>query len=276
MSPTIADSPREPTFPISEIFGPTIQGEGPDAGQSCYFVRFGGCDYDCSWCDTPYAVKPEEVRKLKRMTRDGIRAELEGARRASYDKAPPPGRLIWEHQPDLVIFSGGNPLLHDLGDLVRDLFRQDFIVAVETQGSRWQDWLYRCSMIVISPKPPSSGMVNLKHDAETADFMQKLLKMVGPRVRMHTALKIVVANEDDYEWAISFHQRYPTVPFYLSALTDQNMDPGEDPWEARTTTRAMRMRFRWLAERVAHDPRAKDAKVGMQMHVLAWGTGRGF
>jgi 7-carboxy-7-deazaguanine synthase len=38
----------EATFPVIEVFGPTVQGEGPDAGRPAYFVRFGGCDYRCS------------------------------------------------------------------------------------------------------------------------------------------------------------------------------------------------------------------------------------
>src|SRR5207247_11308106 len=44
---------------ISEIFGPTIQGEGPLIGRPTVFVRTAGCDYRCAWCDTLYAVLPE-------------------------------------------------------------------------------------------------------------------------------------------------------------------------------------------------------------------------
>ncbi|RWD90497.1 MAG: 7-carboxy-7-deazaguanine synthase QueE, partial [Mesorhizobium sp.] len=44
---------------ISEIFGPTVQGEGPLIGRPTVFVRTGGCDYRCRWCDTLYAVLPE-------------------------------------------------------------------------------------------------------------------------------------------------------------------------------------------------------------------------
>ena len=44
------------TIRISEIFGPTIQGEGMLIGQPTVFVRTGGCDYRCSWCDTLHAV----------------------------------------------------------------------------------------------------------------------------------------------------------------------------------------------------------------------------
>jgi 7-carboxy-7-deazaguanine synthase len=53
---------------ISEIFGPTIQGEGPLIGRPTVFVRTGGCDYRCSWCDTLYAVLPEYRDEWKLMT----------------------------------------------------------------------------------------------------------------------------------------------------------------------------------------------------------------
>src|SRR4051812_39689210 len=48
--------------PVVEIFGPTVQGEGPDIGRPAYFVRFGGCDFRCSWCDSMHAVDPAQVR----------------------------------------------------------------------------------------------------------------------------------------------------------------------------------------------------------------------
>jgi len=39
---------------VSEMFGPTIQGEGPSQGKPVVFLRLGLCNLDCSWCDTPY------------------------------------------------------------------------------------------------------------------------------------------------------------------------------------------------------------------------------
>jgi 7-carboxy-7-deazaguanine synthase len=39
---------------VSEVFGPTIQGEGPSAGRRAGFVRLGRCNLACTWCDTPY------------------------------------------------------------------------------------------------------------------------------------------------------------------------------------------------------------------------------
>src|SRR4051794_6252753 len=63
---TATDAPlvsRTHTYPVIEIFGPTIQGEGALAGAPTMFVRFGGCDYRCSWCDSMYAVDPAQVRE---------------------------------------------------------------------------------------------------------------------------------------------------------------------------------------------------------------------
>jgi 7-carboxy-7-deazaguanine synthase len=43
------------TLVVSELFGPTLQGEGPSAGRRAGFVRLGRCSLNCSWCDTPYS-----------------------------------------------------------------------------------------------------------------------------------------------------------------------------------------------------------------------------
>jgi len=48
-----------PLLPVSEIFGPTIQGEGEHIGRRAVFVRLAGCDSRCSWCDTKYAWSTE-------------------------------------------------------------------------------------------------------------------------------------------------------------------------------------------------------------------------
>lgn len=55
-------------FPISEIYGPVAQGEGVLMGRPTIFVRFGGCDFRCSWCDSLYAVLPEYARTWERKT----------------------------------------------------------------------------------------------------------------------------------------------------------------------------------------------------------------
>ena len=62
---------------VSEIFGPTIQGEGSLIGTQTIFVRTGGCDYRCSWCDTGYAVLPEHQDDWQKHSADAVMAEIE-------------------------------------------------------------------------------------------------------------------------------------------------------------------------------------------------------
>src|SRR6476469_8816906 len=89
---------------VSEIFGPTIQGEGPQIGQPTTFVRTGGCDYRCVWCDTLYAVLPEHTAEWTPMDPLAILAELD--------------RLRGDHAPGWITLSGGNPALQPLEELI--------------------------------------------------------------------------------------------------------------------------------------------------------------
>ena len=53
---------------ISEIFGPTIQGEGPSAGNPAVFLRLAGCNLTCSWCDTAYTWDWDRFEKSEEVT----------------------------------------------------------------------------------------------------------------------------------------------------------------------------------------------------------------
>src|SRR4051812_43744232 len=129
--------------PVIEIFGPTIQGEGAEAGLSTHFVRFGGCDYRCSWCDTMYAVDPVVVRATaERLSDDAIVGRLEELGGA----------------PRWVTLSGGNPALHHLGTLVGTLHPPGFPVGAGTQGSVGADWLPPPHRPPTPPQPPRSGL----------------------------------------------------------------------------------------------------------------------
>src|SRR5437870_3230210 len=88
---------------ISEIFGPTIQGEGPLIGRVTAFVRTAGCDYRCAWCDTLHAVLPEYHEQWRFMTSEEVLAGVE---------------KLTGNRPMLVSLSGGNPALQPLGSLI--------------------------------------------------------------------------------------------------------------------------------------------------------------
>lgn len=226
------------TFPVVEIFGPVLQGEGRMIGTPTLFVRLGYCDYACRWCDSLYAVRPEEVqRTAARMTAD----EIGGALRTQGPDTP------W------VTLSGGNPALHDLGPLVARLRRDGRKLAVETQGTVFRAWLRACEVVTVSPKPPSSGM-------ET-NFAQLYRFAALPNAN----LKVVVFDEADFAYAKGVHLRYPGVPFYLQV----GNAVGEDD------TAALLAKLDWLGQRTMREPAMGDAIVLPQLHVLLYGNRRG-
>lgn len=235
-------------LPVIEIFGPTVQGEGPEAGRPANFVRFGGCDFRCSWCDSMYAVEPAEVRAHAEHL-----STIEICDRLA---ALAPG-------PTLVVLSGGNPALLDLGQLVDHLHELGHEVAVETQGSVWRDWLGSVDRLVISPKGPSSQMLSAAHTAKFQAFMES-----AARTPASTVLKVVIFDGDDLAYAETLARDHIGFPLFLSAGTDVGLDDEE-------TRSRLLDRYRWLCEAVARSPVLAQARVLPQLHVLAWGTVRG-
>lgn len=252
-------------LPVVETFGPTIQGEGPEAGMPCCFIRFGGCDYRCSWCDSMYAVEPAEVKKAEKLT----------------------VAQILERLPDVprVILSGGNPALLPLKHLVEELQVQGRSVSIETQGSRWRPWLGNVDKLIVSPKPPSSGMASEAHSNETAHFLDEAAVCQVP-----TFLKVVVFDDADFEWSKRFlvtEGIYKAPPLFLSAGTPQRETEAKPVGSVLPDTVVpagaadasivddVIWRYRWLCEKVARDPAMHNVRVLPQLHVLAWGTVRG-
>ncbi|MBB3906384.1 7-carboxy-7-deazaguanine synthase QueE [Anoxybacillus sp. UARK-01] len=239
------------TIPVLEIFGPTIQGEGMVIGQKTMFVRTAGCDYSCRWCDSAFTWDGTAKEEIQQMTAEEI-----------WQRLAEIGRDCFSH----VTISGGNPaLLKSLGGLVRLLKAKGIRVALETQGSRWQDWFYEIDDLTISPKPPSSGM-----ETNFAILDEIMDKLTANGRTVHMSLKVVVFDERDFAYAKHVHQRYRHIPFYLQVGNDDvaGMD------EAMLRTKLLNQ-LRWLVERVAYDPEMNDVRVLPQLHTLLWGNKRG-
>jgi 7-carboxy-7-deazaguanine synthase len=235
---------------ISEIFGPTVQGEGALIGKPTVFVRTGGCDFRCRWCDTLFAVLPEYRHQWAPMTPEEILARVE---------------QLTGGRPVLVTLSGGNPAIHPLGQLIALGKGRHHRFAMETQGSVAADWFASLDWLVLSPKPPSSGM--------STDWVAFDACLGAAASGPQTVLKIVVFDDADYDYARAAAARYPLLRLYLSV---GNHTPGE-PNEAgrRGVDQAgLLARFRWLADKVARD-RWFEATVLPQLHVLVWGNERG-
>jgi len=249
-------------MPVVEIFGPTIQGEGIDQGRPCNFIRFGGCDFKCEWCDTPFAVLPHLVRQAKRMDTHEI---VDAVVRV-------PGSAEW------VILTGGNPCLHQLSPLITRLHTYSLKASVETQGTRWKSWLLQADRVCVSPKGPSSGMKF--NEEEFSDFMARLQSEVNWRANDNWRfLKVVVFDQADYEFAQQIHQWYHNVPFFLSAGNDAGSTVGDPNRVDERSLGAVRTdllnKALWLTNRVMVDPLMKDAIVQTQQHVMLWGNERG-
>jgi 7-carboxy-7-deazaguanine synthase len=238
-------------IPVMEIFGPTIQGEGMVIGQKTMFVRTAGCDYSCSWCDSAFTWDGTGKDEIKMMHAEEIWEELKQL-----------GGIGFSH----VTVSGGNPaLLKNLASLINLLKEKNIQVCLETQGSKWQDWFLDIDELTISPKPPSSKMVT---DFAILDSI--INRLDGNDTSMNVSLKVVVFDDQDYEYAKGVYQRYPTIPFFLSVGNDDitTLDNQE------LVTRLL-SKYDWLINKVMDDQEFTNVKVLPQLHTYLWGNKRG-
>jgi 7-carboxy-7-deazaguanine synthase len=237
-------------FPVVEIFGPTIQGEGELIGIPTLFVRFGGCDYRCSWCDSLHAVLPQYRDQWEKLTAVEIVHELRAL------AAP----------PYLVTLSGGNPALHPLGELVALLKAADYLVAVETQGSKFPAWLMECHSIILSPKPPSSG------EAPDLAALREYLGILAVR-HPWFSIKVVVFDDGDLAFADAVRQVVAITTGKPLVLQVGNPDVSLDvtPEAHREMLLA---RYTWLAGEVLKRGWS-NVRVLPQLHALAWSNARG-
>lgn len=144
-------------LPVMERFY-TLQGEGAYMGQAAYFVRLGGCDVGCVWCDVKESWDADAHPKLS--VADIVT-----------EAAAHPGRI--------VVVTGGEPFLHDLGALTDAFHAAGLRTHVETSGSSpisgtW-DW------ICLSPKKFKAALPEAFAQAHE--------------------LKVVVFNKHDLKWA---------------------------------------------------------------------------
>jgi 7-carboxy-7-deazaguanine synthase len=201
-------------------------------------------------------VLPEEVRKAEKLTSQQIEYRV----------------LALPGQPEWVTLSGGNPALHGLNFVVERLHSDGFKVTVETQGSIWKPWLGHLDALTVSPKPPSSGMVNPFLDGfiDTARDTQLIHSD-----RVGLSMKVPIFNQEDYDWARRLHDAFPDVPFYLSVVTRMGGLHGTFDGGKIDTVEDVLSRYRWLVEKVAGDPVFGDVAVFPQLHVLLWSHDRG-
>lgn len=264
------DQHHEKKFPVIEIFGPTLQGEGSVIGYQTIFIRFGGCDYKCKQCDSLHAVLPTEVRKnATYMHTDEIFTEL-------LERCSSTGTQ-W------VTISGGNPLIHDLSGLVFLLKSMGIRISIETQGSYWRDWIHLCDAIVLSPKAPGMG--------EQFDPNKFTLFLDQLTWHPNTSIKIVCFSKLDLEFALevfsidhNFFRMRPDRPKKYISIGNAMPPNLEDLGSQISAGFKKRPEFSYhellkhydiMIEEVLQDKRLRDVVVLPQMHVMLWGNRQG-
>lgn len=128
-------------YPVLELFH-SVQGEGWHSGLGATFIRLGGCNLRCSWCDTPMALTTEGAEWL---TAEEVVLRIRPL------------------QP-LVVITGGEPALHDLGPLVQVLKLYDVTVAIETNGTQPIPADWGLDWVTASPKPDSGYVLKCRAD----------------------------------------------------------------------------------------------------------------
>lgn len=160
------------SLPVMEHFY-TIQGEGFHQGRAAYFIRLGGCDVGCVWCDV------KDSWDADRHPQQSI-----AALKQEVLKTP----------AEMVVITGGEPLLHNLDELTAELQKAGLETNIETSGSSplSGSWNWVC----LSPK---------KFKAPLPEVLPKA-----------DELKVIIYNKSDFAWGEQYAaQVSPNCKLYL-------------------------------------------------------------
>ena len=159
------------SLPVMEHFY-TIQGEGYHQGRAAYFIRLGGCDVGCVWCDVKDSWDAEKHPKFN------IEYLL-----LNIEKTP----------AKLVVITGGEPLMHNLDELTAALQSKGFETNIETSGAYplSGNWNWIC----VSPKKfkaPLPQILPLAHELKVVVFnrsdfewAEKYAALVSPVCKLY-------------------------------------------------------------------------------------------
>lgn len=230
---------------VSEIFGPTFQGEGVSLGQRAGFVRLGRCNLDCgkgagaTWsCDTPYTWDWDAYdpgTELRPMSIADVVDRLTGM------------------DVDLVVITGGEPLLQQrrLIPLLRAATERGWAIEVESNGTIAP--LPEVTMAVtrfnVSPKLLGSGV---RPERALRPHALAALRDSGRAV-----FKFVVSNPGELDEVATVAATYRLAPIWIMP--------------AGTTADAMLATSRLLADPVLE----RGWHLTTRLHILLWGDRRG-
>lgn len=236
---------------VAEIFGPTWQGEGPSLGRLCSFIRLGGCNLHCSWCDTPYTWDWTGMNGRKYDPRAEVHAMMVMTAAPDLVRRSGSGRF-----DPMFVISGGEPMLQSesIGALIR------YTNGISGGHPRWEietngtiiptfpsDYITQYN---VSPKLPDSGNnpeVALVHDS------LRWYQRTGRAV-----FKFVVSHVSDLDMVVRLQAEVGI--------------PAEQIWIMPEGTN---LDIIWRGQFIADTVLELGYNMTTRLHVLLWGNKRG-
>lgn len=169
---------------MQEIF-PTLQGEGPYSGWPAVFIRLGGCNLACDFCDTEF----ESFAQMP--LAEILNQTLNFASKGNIK---------------LVVITGGEPFRQPITKLCAALLENDLMVQIETNGTLYQPIDERVD-VICSPKN-----VNGKYAQIRPDLLERI-----------SAFKFIVsAHDKNYSNVSEIGQSFYNVPTYVQPMDEQD------------------------------------------------------
>jgi 7-carboxy-7-deazaguanine synthase len=179
---------------IQEIF-PTLQGEGPYTGHPSVFIRLGGCNLACEFCDTEF----ESYYNLS------VEKIIEETSRLSKNDE---GKIVRK----LVVITGGEPLRQPIENLCQELLKLNFLVQIETNGTLFRD-LPPEIKIICSPK-----ITNNKYHQIRPDLLARV-----------NAFKFIISKTNkNYSEISDVGQVKFNIPTYLQPMDEYDEEKNKD------------------------------------------------
>jgi len=146
---------------VQSIFA-TFQGEGPFVGYPAVFLRLGGCNLACSFCDT-------EFESFRRMTLKDILEQIEQLAHSDNKR-----------NRNLVVITGGEPFRQSIELICSHLVDKNFLVQIETNGTLYRP-VHPSVHIICSPKNTGKGYSNIRADlAERVNAYKFIISKTNP------------------------------------------------------------------------------------------------
>jgi organic radical activating enzyme len=158
-------------LPVMEHFY-TIQGEGKHQGRAAYFIRLGGCDVGCVWCDVKESWDADAHPKLS------INFLLNEVKKTA---------------AKLVVITGGEPLMHNLDNLTKALQENGLETNIETSGSsslsgNW-NWICLSPKKFKAPLPETIAAANelkiIVYNKSDFDWAEKYAALASPNCKLY-------------------------------------------------------------------------------------------